>query len=228
LHRFEIENKTFAKITTKERLEKRMVDGRALREAIINAIVHNDYTREVPPLFEIFSDRIVITSYGGLVRGLSQEEFFKGCSMIRNRELMRVFKDLELVEQLGSGMRRIMEVYDESIFEFTENFMFVTFPFAEGYNENNTANSITESITESITDSITVNELQKIIIMQMQKNPKITTKMLAEILGIADRNVKNHIKVLKQAGIIDRFGSAKGGHWVVNQKTAISNYNKYV
>jgi len=136
LHRFEIENKTFAKITTKERMERKMVDGEALREAIINAIVHNDYTREVPPLFEIFSDRIVITSYGGLVRGLLREEFFKGCSMIRNRELMRVFKDLELVEQLGSGMRRIMEVYDESIFEFTPNFMFVTFPFEQGYNEN--------------------------------------------------------------------------------------------
>jgi predicted HTH transcriptional regulator len=129
LHRFEVENTTYAKITSKERLEKRRVDHTALREAIINAIVHNDYTREVPALFEIFSDRIVITSFGGLVRELSREEFFGGCSMVRNRELMRVFKDLELVEQLGSGMRRIMEVYDESVFMFTDNFMFVIFPF---------------------------------------------------------------------------------------------------
>ena len=53
--------------------------------------------------------------------------------MVRNRELMRVFKDLDLVEQLGSGMKRIMEVYDESVFEFTDNFMFVTFPIENGY-----------------------------------------------------------------------------------------------
>jgi len=138
LHRFEIENKTFAKITPKERLERRLVDQTALRESIINAMVHNDYTRDVPPLFEIFSDRIVITSYGGLVKGLSEEEFYKGCSMVRNRELMRVFKDLNLVEQLGSGMRRIMEVYDESIFEFTDHFMFVTLPFENGFHENTT------------------------------------------------------------------------------------------
>ena len=50
----------------------------ALREAIINAIVHNDYTREVPPKFEMFSDRIEITSAGGLPEDLSKEEFFQG------------------------------------------------------------------------------------------------------------------------------------------------------
>ncbi|MEG0899968.1 MAG: putative DNA binding domain-containing protein, partial [Oscillospiraceae bacterium] len=76
LDRLDIENKTSAKITSKERLERKLVDSVALREAVINAIVHNDYTYEVPPLFEIFSDRIVITSCGGLLNGLSEEDFF--------------------------------------------------------------------------------------------------------------------------------------------------------
>jgi predicted HTH transcriptional regulator len=99
LNKFEIENITKTKITSRERVEKKLVDSVALREAIINAIVHNDYSSEVPPLFEIFSDRIVITSYGGLIDGLSEEEFFGCCSKPRNRELMRVFKDVGLVEQ---------------------------------------------------------------------------------------------------------------------------------
>lgn len=60
LNKFDIENITKTKITSKERIDKNLADKVALREAIINAIVHNDYSSEVPPVFEIFSDRFVI------------------------------------------------------------------------------------------------------------------------------------------------------------------------
>ena len=80
-----------------------------------------------------YSDRLTITSYGGLVPGLSKEEFFSGRSMIRNRELMRVYRDLDLVEQLGSGMNRILNVYPRDIFYFSDNFMEVCFVFEEEY-----------------------------------------------------------------------------------------------
>ena len=132
LDRLDIENRTFAKITSKEREEKRLVDPIALREAVINAIVHNDYSREVPPVFEIYSDRIEITSYGGLPAGLSQDDFFGCRSMSRNRELMRVFKDIGLVEQLGSGMSRILKAYDRSVFRISDNFLTVSFRFPQG------------------------------------------------------------------------------------------------
>jgi len=91
------------------------VGATALREAVVNAIVHNDFTTEIPPLFEIFADKIVITSAGSLPQTLTKEAFFDGVSVPRNRELMRVFKDLKIVEHLGSGMRRILKEYDESI-----------------------------------------------------------------------------------------------------------------
>lgn len=76
LDKIDVENKTFTKITSKERLEKKQWDKVALREAIINAIVHNDYSYELAPKFEFFSDRFEITSYGGLPQGLSKEECF--------------------------------------------------------------------------------------------------------------------------------------------------------
>ena len=107
LDKFELENKTAAKITSKERIEKRRWSAVAIREAVINAIVHNDYTREVPPKFEIFSDRIEITSAGSLPEVLSKEEFFNGVSIPRNKELMRIYNDLEMVEQLGTGIPRL-------------------------------------------------------------------------------------------------------------------------
>ena len=47
-----------------------------MREAVINAIVHSDFSREIPPVFEIFNDKMVFTSYGGLIQGQSKEDFF--------------------------------------------------------------------------------------------------------------------------------------------------------
>jgi predicted HTH transcriptional regulator len=132
LDRLDSENRTYAKITAKNRLEKERVNSIALREAFINAIVHNDYAKGVP-LVEFFTDKIVVTSCGGLVADLSEEDFFKCRSMPRNRELMRVFRDMELVEQIGSGMSRILKAYDRSIFELSPSFTVVTFPFEEGF-----------------------------------------------------------------------------------------------
>ena len=135
LDRLNVENRTLAKITSKERIEKRLINAIALREAVINAVVHNDYSLEVPPVFEIFSDRIEITSYGGLPMGLSKEDFFGCRSMPRNRELMRVFKDMELVEQLGSGMARILSAYDKNVFSFTSHFITARFDYTEEFSQ---------------------------------------------------------------------------------------------
>ena len=142
LDRLDVENRIFTKITSKERIEKQMVDRTALREAVINAVVHNDYSKNAVPTVEIFSDRITITSYGGLPQGLSRESFFECCSVPRNRELMRVFRDVGLVEQLGSGMGRILDAYDKSVFKFVGDFLIVTFPFAEGFYNVNGANGV--------------------------------------------------------------------------------------
>jgi predicted HTH transcriptional regulator len=97
LDKLDIENTTFAKITPKERIEKTLWDKIAIREGVINAIIHNDYTNEIPPKFEIFDDRLEITSAGGLPVGLSKEEFFSGVSNPRNRKIMRIYKDLGMV-----------------------------------------------------------------------------------------------------------------------------------
>lgn len=76
IDKIEIENPTSTQITSRERINKRLYDSIALREAIINAFVHNDFTGEIPPKFEIFPDRIEITAAGGLPDGLSQDDFF--------------------------------------------------------------------------------------------------------------------------------------------------------
>ena len=131
LDKLNLENRTFTKITYKQRIERRLWNPVALREAVINAFVHNDYTYEVAPKFEIFKDRLVITSCGGLPYSISQEEFFLGTSIPRNKELMRIFRDVELVEHLGSGIPRILQSYPKESFKFMENTLRVIFPIDE-------------------------------------------------------------------------------------------------
>jgi ATP-dependent DNA helicase RecG len=78
----------------------------------------------------LFDDRLEITSAGGLPEGLSKDEFFEGFSVPRNKEIMRIYKDLNLVEHLGSGVPRILESYAKDCFTFSENFLRMTFPSA--------------------------------------------------------------------------------------------------
>ena len=94
-------------------------------------MIHNNYANEIPPKFELFPNRLEITSAGGLTAEFDENEFFMGYSVPRNKELMRIFKDIEMVEYLGSGVPRILRKYPRSIFTFTPNFIRITFPFEE-------------------------------------------------------------------------------------------------
>ena len=206
LDKLTVENKTFAKITPTVRQEKNMVNKVALREVVINAIVHNDYSSGVTPLIEIYSDRIAITSYGGLVEGMTQEDFFSCYSKPRNRELMRVFRDMELVEQIGSGMNRILKTYDRSIFRFTPNFLTVSFPFNGGFAEN-------EPVNELVNEPV----ISEKIISLISLNPQISYEELASQINVSRSTVMREIKKLRERDLIERVGSDKTGHWVLKR-----------
>jgi predicted HTH transcriptional regulator len=133
LSRMDVENTIYTRIGKIEREERPMIDPRALREAVVNAVVHNDYSNGSSPKFEFFKDRLEITSSGRLPYGVTLDDFFGGYSSPRNKEIMRVFRDLELVEQLGSGVPRILEKYDRSVFEIFPNFLRVIFHYAKPF-----------------------------------------------------------------------------------------------
>lgn len=177
LDKMNLENRTITQITHKERKEHRLWNAIALREAIINAFVHNDYTREIAPKFEIFNDRIEITSAGSLPDGLSKSEFFEGFSIPRNKELMRIYKDLDLVEQLGSGIPRILEYYETNSFNFSENFLRMVLPSAEA------VQSDTPQVIPQVTPQVTpqVQDLLKVFRGEHSRT------VLQNHLGLSDR-----------------------------------------
>lgn len=216
LEKLKIENITRAKVTNAKRVEKNLIEPIPMREAVINAIVHSDFSREIPPVFEIFNDKMVFTSYGGLIQGQSKEDFFSCSSMPRNRELMRVFKDVGLVEQLGSGMSRILKEYDKSIFHISEHFIKVEFPFSLPKETIIIANG-DDNGDETGNDNLEIWKVMEIL----SENPSITAKQMAKQMNISPRKVSRLIKELKENGKIVRIGSDRKGYWKI--KTKISD-----
>lgn len=213
LDKLEIENRTFTKITgAPERLQKRLIDRRALREALINAMVHNDYTHEVPPMVEIYADRLSITSYGGLVMGLSREEFFGGRSMPRNRELMRIYRDLDFVEQLGSGMNRILAAYSREVFKVSDHFLEVCFPFDKAYLEiytrpNEPGQTIEAPVETPVTEQKGTKQAPSRHQVEIMRKCLLDSSLadLMVVTGRADRTKFRHqvMAPLVHAGLIE-------------------------
>ncbi len=79
-------------------------------------------------LTDFFVDRLELTSAGHIHPGEEQEDFFAGYSIPRNKTLMRVFKDLDMVEYLGSGMPRILKAYPKDAYIFSSRFIRTIFP----------------------------------------------------------------------------------------------------
>lgn len=212
LEKMKIENVTKVKVTSTKRIEKNLVESVPLREALINAVVHNDFSREIPPVFEVFSDRIEITSYGGLIPGQSKEDFFSCSSMPRNRELMRVFKDLGLVEQLGSGMSRILQSYDRSIFEISDHFIKAIFPFSLFANDEIVANGDNDGDISGDNQS----DRDKVLLL-LKEEPDITAKKMSEQTGLSTRKISRIIRELRESEMIIRIGSSRKGYWEINK-----------
>ena len=184
LDRLTAENTVYAKIEYNGRKEVEMIDSKALKEAVINAMVHSDYTLSTTPIIELYSDRIEITSGGGLPQGLSQEEFLEGVTAPRNKELIRVFKDVDLIENIGSGVLRILDAYDKSCFKFMEHFLRVSFKYRENPFKYDTEQDKPNKITEQ--DKPNKKEDKINLILEFCNEPK-SVKEIMEYIGLRHR-----------------------------------------
>ena len=106
-------NHTHAHTEGLYRVDKRSYPTEAIREALLNAIVHREYSFSASTLISIFDNRIEFVSIGGLARGISQSDILLGISIARNKKLADVFYRLHLIEAYGTGMPKIMESYKE-------------------------------------------------------------------------------------------------------------------
>ncbi len=211
LNKIILENRTYTKIEYKTRKEIKLYDYNAVKELVTNALVHNDWCNGYSPKFELFDDKLVISSNGGIQEGVSQDEFLEGFSNPRNPELMRVFRDLGFVEQLGTGIQRVLKSYAKSIFNFFPNHIRVSIPFNENQFKKETSKLKYESY-------IFLNQLQKSIVKLIMDRPNITQDELARLLDVNKRTIIRNFKVLIDNKYIERIGANKNGYWKITDK----------
>lgn len=193
LDKLDVENQVSSVITPKRRIDTHQWDKFAVREAVINAVVHNDYFYGAPSKIELFSDRLEITSIGRIPLGLSEDDFFSGISLPRNRELMRVFRDIELVEALGSGMTRIMRTYGRENFEFGGNYIRMIVPF-NWVPEEGATNTVEKTAEKSMEKNVTINDIDDTI--------NVLENVLENKIQLTDRQ-NNILKRLKETSLLE-------------------------
>lgn len=125
-------NQTHATFDRLLRIDTRDYPEVAVREALLNLLVHRDYAFRASALISIYADRIEFVSIGGLLPGIDLEDVMVGLSICRNQNLANVFYRLRLIEAYGTGIRKIMKAYEKidkkPRIEVTTNAFKITLP----------------------------------------------------------------------------------------------------
>ena len=188
-------NHTHAHTEGLYRVDKRAYPTEAIREALLNAIVHREYSFSASTLISIFDNRIEFVSIGGLARGISQSDILLGISIARNKKLADVFYRLHLIEAYGTGMPKIIEAYREyglePHIEISDNAFKITLP--------NTNAAVKETKVE-----LTENEQGVLSVLKegIKSRPEIQ-----KVLGFSQTTTIVAIAALLDKGLIIKVGN---------------------
>lgn len=182
----------------------------ALREALVNAIIHRDYSMKGTSIYvSIFDDRVEIVNPGGLAAGITKSNFGKE-SVRRNLIIADMFHRMGKVERMGTGIERMKILMRESRLK-EPIFSADTFFHAVFYRNPEYALKTTDEKTREKTGEKTREK----ILLAINENPYITIDELSKITGITPKGVEWNLKKLKSENKINRIGPDKGGHWEI-------------
>jgi len=189
----------------------------ALREAVVNALMHRDYSiLGTQVSVEIFDDRVEIINPGGLPKGLSQKTFAKGISMRRNELIADLFFRLDKVERVGQGIQRMKDAMADAGLkepEFEANGFFRAVFRRSPELSLKGPEGVVEKVVEGVVDNLTDN--QRRILELVRASATISARQLAERVGISQRKIQENLARLRSKGLLKRVGPDRGGHWEV-------------
>lgn len=209
-NRLQAENICISDTTVRPRKDTYLFDFDCVNEAILNALVHNDWTI-IEPQISVFYDRLEILSHGGLPSGMTKEQFYDGISKPRNATLMRIFLNMGLTEHTGHGIPTIVEKYGRDVFQIESNYIRCTIPF-----EKEVIDQIdNKNVGLNVGLNVALNKTEKKVIALLIENPGLTSVELAETVGVTKRTIERTFKSLQEKKIIERIGSKRDGNWIV-------------
>lgn len=188
----------------------------ALREILINALVHADYSIQgMHPRIAIYSDRMEIENPGMLPFGYTMDKFALGVSHIRNKVIARVFRELQLMEEWGTGCKRIKEACDTGGYAYPvwEELGTAIRVALTPHNATLDRFRVRES---SLSEELTLRQKRILKLMDKQE-PQSAKKIHAELNeAISERTVRECLLELREQGHVLLIGKGPSTLWVIN------------
>lgn len=188
-------NGTMASFHDLLRTDERDYPEDAVREALLNAIVHRDYSFSGSTFINLYSDRLEFISLGGLVPGLSLEAAMLGASQSRNEKLANLFYRMKLIEAYGTGISKIISCYkgkfEQPVFESVEGAFQVILPNVHARN-------------------LSMEDAKYLPILQLFEYKKeITRSDVETVLGSGTTHAINIVKEMLDKSLIEKVGNGR-------------------
>lgn len=201
----DLRNQTHATFDKLLRVDTRDYPEVAVRESLLNVLVHRDYGFSASALINIYTDRMELISVGGLLPGIALEDVMVGLSVCRNQNLANVFYRLGLIEAYGTGIRKIMKAYESTgktpLIETTNNAFKITLP------------NINYGTELKKTYSVVSDEEQ--IIDFVKKNSEITRRKVETQFGISASSASRMLRKMVEKGMLVQYGKGRSCRYIL-------------
>jgi len=183
----------------------------AIREGVINAIIHRDYTESSEIQAEVYEDRIEIWNPGKLPLGITIDDLYKADhkSIPRNKLIAQIFYDIGFIEKYGSGTIRMLELCKKAgiFLEFKE----VSNGFSAIFRK--------DIHTEEYLKNLGLNERQINATMFVKKEGRITNRKYQDLFEVSKRTASDELKEIKEKNIFERIGTTgKGTYYMLKEE----------
>jgi ATP-dependent DNA helicase RecG len=205
-----------------ERIERWQYPLEAIRELLLNAIVHRDYKNTSDIIIKIFDDKIILTNPGILYGNLTLQDLEKDdyVSSIRNKLLAEAFYLTGDIEKYGTGfvrIRKLLQNYKNVTCKLSEvgDFFRVELLHTAAIDLRKDLETRLYDLGKDLKNKFNLTDNQVRILNAVMKNKTITQNQLSGLVGITSKNIRNNMKKLKEKGLLKRIGPDKGGYWQV-------------
>lgn len=200
-------NRTRAEFKGLVREESRDYPVTAIREALLNALVHRDYSFSADTLIALYDDRIEFVSIGGLIRGISYADIMLGVSVLRNAKLANIFYRLRLIEAYGTGIQKMLSSYKEFSkrpnIETSDNAFRITLPNTNFNEYKSETNQI--FVKEDTETSIREEEVLRLL----KTKPYLIRKDIENALDISQSTAILLLRKMVNQGLLLSSGAGK-------------------
>ena len=214
-------NQTRATIQKLLRIDVRDYPEIAVREALLNLLVHRDYSFSASSFISIYTDRIEFVSIGGLVPGIDLEDIMVGISICRNQNLANVFYRLHLIEAYGTGLRKIMKAYEgmeeQPKIEVTKNAFKIILPNMNAKYENRNTDAALSKVsvnTYAGREEPLSNE-EESVLEYVRTHGVVTRSDVIRLLGVSTSTAARALKKLVKGGLLEQNGKARNTNYTI-------------